>query len=372
MDLKNKKLRIAMLLGIALIAVLFFRIYDNLQKERTRAVKLSQKGAISVELGHPERRTVEGRLKFFGRLEPCWQADVAAKIDGRVEKIYVREGDHVSKGQLLASLEQSDTDAGVLGARGSYLDAQTNYRRAAADLERYERLFEQGAISQQQLDNYRFAKESAAGKLEAARGSLSSMEAKSSGTMVISPSDGIIAKRHYQEGYYAKAGTPLFTVADISNLKTMVNIPEGQVASVEVGDAAQLRPTIFAEKEITGKIVSIAPVADSLSHTFTTEISVDNTYGLKGGISAEVFVNMRPRHNVLTVPAGAILMRGDQKTVFVADENGVIRRAVLDIGYMDGEIAEVRGGLSEQDIIVVGGQNKLREGNKVKLEKAKE
>lgn len=370
MNFKNQKVGIVMFFLASIVLVLAYRIYDNIREEKGRALKISQKGAVSVEIGRPERRTVYGKIKFSGRLEPGWRADIAAKVDGRIEKIHVREGERVTKGQLLADLERMDTDAGVIGARGGYLDAQTNYRRAVTELERYEKLHAQGAVSLQQLENYRFARDNAAAKLESARGNLQAMEAKADGAALVAPADGIVARRHYQEGYYAKAGTVLFTVADISRLKTVINIPEGQIAHISVDSEARIQVPSLPGKEITGRVTSISPVADLPSHTFFSEISVDNTYGLRGGITADVFIDLQPRHNVLTIPAGAILMRSDQKTVFTADSEGTVRRVVLDVGYMDGEIAEIRGGLSEHDIIVVGGQNKLREGNKVKLDKA--
>ena len=101
---------------------------------------------------------------------------------------------------------------------------------------RYEKLFASGAVSEQVVDNYRFARDNAAAKLEAARGNLQGMESKSAGTILVAPADGIVAKRYYQEGYYAKAGTAIFAVADISMLKTVIHIPEGQVAGVAVGN----------------------------------------------------------------------------------------------------------------------------------------
>lgn len=120
------------------------------------------------------------------------------------------------------------------------MDAQTSLRKAETDLQRYEKLYATGAVSQQVVDDYRFARDNAAAKLEAARGSLRAMESKSEGTVLTAPADGIIAKRYYQEGYYAKAGTPIFAVADISMLKTTIHIPEGQIAGVHVGNEASI------------------------------------------------------------------------------------------------------------------------------------
>ena len=195
---------------------------------------------IHITLQLMEQYGVAPLLEFSGSLDPEWQADVAAKVDGRVERVYVNEGDRVTKGQVLAELEQRDTDAALREARGNYMDAQTNLRKAERDLERYSALYKQGAVSEQVADDYAFARDNAAAKLDAARGTVQAMESQFEGTVITAPADGIISKRYHQEGYYAAAGTPLFAIADISVLKTVINIPEGNISGVSVGNEAEI------------------------------------------------------------------------------------------------------------------------------------
>ena len=369
-NLQNRKVKIVLGLLLAVCVIIGYRIYSNIQADRARAAKMSQSRSIAVVTAHPVRQTIVPQLHFSGSLDPEWQAQVAAKVDGRLEKVYVHEGDRVEKGQVLAILEQMDTDANLLSAKGSFLDAQTSLRKAETDLARYEKLYATGAVSQQVVDDYRFARDNAAAKLEAARGSLQSMESKAAGTVVTAPADGIVAKRFYQEGYYAKAGTPLFAIADISMLKTTIHIPEGQVTGVRVGNEADIALPAYPGKKLVGKITRIAPVADLPAHTFAAEVSVDNSEGLLAGVYANVSLIGEPREQVLTIPMHAIVMRDDQQTVFVADAQGVVQRKVLSLGYSDDKVAEVLSGLDEKDTIVVEGHNKLREGSRINLEKA--
>lgn len=369
-NLQNRKVKIVLGLLLAVCVIIGYRIYSNIQADRARAAKMSQSRSIAVVTAHPVRRTIVPQLHFSGSLDPEWQAQVAAKVDGRLEKVYVHEGDRVEKGQVLAILEQMDTDANLLSAKGSFLDAQTSLRKAETDLARYEKLYATGAVSQQVVDDYRFARDNAAAKLEAARGSLQGMESKAAGTVVTAPADGIVAKRFYQEGYYAKAGTPLFAIADISMLKTTIHIPEGQVTGVRVGNEADIALPAYPGKKLVGKITRIAPVADLPAHTFAAEVSVDNSEGLLAGVYANVSLIGEPHEQVLTIPMHAIVMRDDQQTVFVADAQGVVQRRVLALGYSDDKVAEVLSGLDEKDTIVVEGHNKLREGSRINLEKA--
>ena len=368
--LNNMSRRTKIVLGVllAIVLVITYRIYSNIQKDKARAASMGAKKAVNVVTEHPQRMTIIPKLKFSGSLDPEWQAEVGSKVDGRLVKLFVKEGDRVHKGQVLAVLETVDTNADLRNARGSYLDAQTNLRKAELDLARYEKLFAKGAVSQQTVDDYRFARDNAAAKLESAQGSLESAESKSQDTSIVAPADGIIFKRYYQEGYYAKAATPVFAIADISNLKTTIHIPEGNITSVAVGNKADIQLNAYKEKKLQGTITHISPVADSPSHTFAAEVSVPNGENMRAGVFATVMLTAQPKKDVLVIPIQAIVMRDDQKTVFVPDDKGYIQRRVLDIGYMDEKVAEVVSGLEEKDIIVIEGHNKLREGTQINLD----
>lgn len=368
-NLQNKNMKILIGISIALTLIIVYRIYDNIQTEKARAAALSRNRVVSVETGHPVRMTIQPELEFSGSLDPEWRADVAAKVEGRIEKVFVREGDKVKKGAVLAKLEPVDTEAELLAAQGEYRDAETVLRKAESDLARYTRLYEQGAISEQVMYDYKFAKDNAAAKLETARGTWQAKKSLADGTEIIAPADGVVYKRYFQEGYYAKAGEPLFAIADIAKLKTVINVPEGHIAGISVGNTAKIILPAFENKGIIGTVTRIAPVADLPEHTFSTEISVDNTEGLYAGVFATVKLQAKPKNDVLTIPLYAIVMRDDQKTAFVVDENGVVKRRVLSVGYMNDKIAEILGGLDEKDLVVTGGQNKLREGSKVTVNK---
>ena len=118
MDWHNRNMKILIGICIAVVLIVCYRIFDNIQTERERAERMSRVQAVAVVTARPERRTIVPDLEFSGSLDPEWQADVAAKVDGRVERVYVNEGDRVTKGQVLAELEQRDTDASLLEARG--------------------------------------------------------------------------------------------------------------------------------------------------------------------------------------------------------------------------------------------------------------
>lgn len=162
---QNTKVRIAIIASLVLLAIIAYRIYGNIQANNERANRVSQGQNIAVATSFPQRQSITPVMRFAGSLDPVWQADVAAKIDGRVEKVYVNEGDKVTAGTVLAHLEQTEQTANLLSAKGSLMDAQTTLERAERELQRYQALYEKGAVSEQTVDNYRFARNNAQGKL---------------------------------------------------------------------------------------------------------------------------------------------------------------------------------------------------------------
>ncbi|MBO4852902.1 MAG: efflux RND transporter periplasmic adaptor subunit [Schwartzia sp.] len=367
--MKSGKTRVFLIVAIVLVAIVGFRVIKNVMGRSEQASKSRQGTVVSVVVEHPKRQTVVPKIRFSGTLDPVWQADVAAKVDGRIERVLVAEGQAVAAGDDLVVLEQKDMSAAYVVAEGAYVDARTNLDKTTLDLQRYEKLLQDGAVSQESVDNLRFAHENAAAKLEAARGALEAAQSKLGGTTVSTPRAGIIQKRYYQEGYYAKVGTALFNIADISTLLAKIDVPEGYIASVAPGRAVDFTIPSMAgdDKTARGTITRVAPVADSASRTFEAEVSIDNHDGrLKGGVYADAVITTKAKQNVLTVPFSAIVMRDDQRTVYVVEDDTAVRRVVT-TGYIGDDLVEILDGISESDLVIAGGQNKLRDGSKVKV-----
>ena len=370
MDLKNRKVKILVGVMVGLCAVVAFRIVTNVMSEKERAARMSQKRDIPVTITEVTRKTIIPTMKFSGTLDPDLKEDVAPKVDARIEKLHVKIGDVVKKGQKLASLEKTDHSAALFAAKGTYDNANSDLVKAELDYNRYKTLYEQNAVSKATLDNYYFAYQAAQASVTNAKGVYDGVVSKYEATDLVAPFDGVIVKTYFDEGYYAKGGTAIFSVADISSLKTTIDIPEGNIASVAVGNKCDITLPAYGNRKIEGTIARISPVAEGAGHTFKAEVSVKNTGNLKAGIYANVSLKGEPKENVLVIPQHAVVMRDDQQTAFVPDANGVVSRRVLTVGYTDETHMEIVGGLNEGDKVVLEGQNKLREGSKIKMDKA--
>ena len=371
MNLHDKRVKIIAAVLTILLIIIGIRIFMNVMSSRERAEKATQGKAVSVPTGFAKRETIKPVLTFAGNLDPVWQAKLAPKIAGRLQQVLVSEGDYVEAGTVLAILDSGEIDATVNSSLGSVYDARANLEQAETTLARYQRLLEKGAISQQEVDNARFARDMAAGKLDSAQGTYDNAYSRMQGTKVVTPHAGFVVKRYYQEGYYAKDTDALFNVADISTLLVKINIPEGQIGLVQVGSVADIEMPATPGEKFQGRVTKIAAVADAPGRTFAAEVSISNSDGrLRGGVYANVYIHANDKPNALIIPQSAIVMREDQRTVFVIDKDDFVKRKVLTTGYIGNGIVEVLDGIEEKDRIVVGGQNKIREGSKVKIDEA--
>lgn len=364
MAIKNKKVVIgAIVVSVVLAATIGFRIYTNLAANKERAGKATQGRAVAVETAIVTRRDIIPILTFSANLEPVWSADISSKVDGRIDRLALEEGDAVKAGGIIATLDTNELTAQVVQAEGSLLTAQAGLEQAELDLRRNEALAKQGAVSAQTLDTMRIKRDLAIGQLRSAEGNMSLLTARLENANITAPRDGVIVKRLVQSGYYTKSGSPIVTLADTSSLLAKAMIGEAQLQDVIVGSSVKVLVNALGNKEFPGVITRISPAAATPSRTFTAEITIPNPQGeLKPGLFANVSTPVHAHKGVLAVPESALVMKEDQKTIFVVNAQGIAQQTVLKLGYVGEGYAEVLAGLKDGDTIVVAGHNKVKDG----------
>ncbi|HWQ62225.1 MAG TPA: efflux RND transporter periplasmic adaptor subunit, partial [Negativicutes bacterium] len=312
------------------------------------------------------RHDVQPVLSFSANLEPFWTADLSPKVDGRVAVLNVDEGDKVAAGAVVATLDTDELLPQVTQAEGSVYAARANLEQAELDLKRATPLAQQGAISAQALDTARIKRDLAIGQLRSAEGTLAQLRARFGNANIIAPRDGIITKRYLQAGYYAKTGSPVVSLADVSSMLVKASVGESEISQMKLGTVATVRVTALGDRQLVGKVTRLTPAAALPVRTFTAEVTVPNADGLLlAGMFARVEVAGDVRKNVIAVPESALVLREDQKSVYVVADDNKVQQRILKLGYIGGGWAEVLEGLKEGENIVTGGQNKLRDGSTI-------
>ncbi|WP_378954774.1 efflux RND transporter periplasmic adaptor subunit [Pelosinus sp. sgz500959] len=369
---RKKVIYVTTITIVFILGFIGFRIFTNMNDAKNKAAAMTRGRVLTVEVMPAFNKNIIPLLTFTASLEPVWHSDLSPKVDGRIETLYTDEAQKVAAGQIVGKLENMEFAAQVSQAQGTLYSVGADLAQAKSDLARNKMLVEQGALSQQQYEAAMAKVASLEGQMRASQGNLGYQQSRLGFTDIVTPHAGTVMTRYLQAGDYAKAGTPIFTVADTSVMLAKTTVGEGQITQVKLGDPAQVLVESLSDQPFNGKITKIVPAAAVPARTFTLEVSIDNSQDtLLSGLTAKVMANGKEHMNALVVPESALVLFEDQKTVFVLSNDQVVQRK-LRVGYIGNGWAEVLSGLNPGDLIVVKGQNTIRDGSKVQVTATRE
>ena len=374
MNTKKKKLIfVATLIVLILTVLVSFRIYANYADKKDRATKVSPGRGVAVEIATVTRQNIIPQIVFSANLEPLWNAEISAKADGRIDRLYIEEGDQVTSGMIIGVLDTNELISQVVQADGNLLSNQANLEQASLDLSRAQAMMQQGAVSMQTLDTARTKRDLALGQVRSAQGNLSLLQTRLDNANILAPRNGVVIKRYLQAGSFAKAGAAIVSIADVTSLLGKATIGESQLKEVTMGNQVKVKISALDDKEFIGTITRISPTATLPARTFTAEVTIPNGDGaLKPGMFGKITIPGLVHNNALVVPEGALVMRGDQKTVYIVTSENKVQQRILKLGYVGEGWAEILEGLQDGDRIVVAGHNKLKDGASINVPSANE
>jgi len=291
-----------------------------------------------------------------------------------VTSIQVKEGDRVSAGQVLATLEDSDLSARAFAAQAGYREALKsvevagqNRSLAAVTFQRYQQLYNDKAISQQEMDQVETQKRIAEIELERTQEASSRAQAEAQVyyglTQIISPSTGVVSAKKIDLGSTALPGVPLFTVEDTSAYTFEADVDESLAGSLAAGMPADV-VVDSAGKTLQGIISEVAPAIDPASRKFHIKLEVPGD-GLKSGLYAKIRLLVGTKEALL-LPGSAIVEKGQLTGVYVVDDGGVVVYRLVRLGKQVNNQVEVLSGLTPGEKVIVIGAEKAIDGGLVK------
>jgi multidrug efflux pump subunit AcrA (membrane-fusion protein) len=418
--LVNRRLAwiLVLLLALALIG------YSVYRRVRSAGASTEQAAIVPVIVALPHRGEIERTLGYSGTLEPQALVTVTSKIEGRIERILVGEGDTVQAGQILVRMEddtvvlqleqansavgaaQAQLDKARRGVRPEELEnarallkqAEEDFATGQQSYQRTERLYDEGALAKAGLEEAEQKLRDAQTRLENARRNVRMMEqgaspeeqrlaeanlkaaeaqARLAGlqldfTRIRSPLTGRVAKVLIDEGNMASRATPLLVLVQEDPMLLRIPVPERHYQDFSTGRStitARVRLDALPDLgQLAGGITAISPTVDPASRTFMVETRLENREGrLKAGMYADVQFVLERRSEALLVPASALVERGGRPGVFIVDalSQPSARFRQIVPGIRAQEEVEVLQGLSDGERIVVEGNAFLEEGQRV-------
>jgi len=389
----------------AVITVACLMLLTSCEQETHAA---NNQAALPVQVRTPAVVERAESVSASGSIEGSETADVAFQVGGRVARVLVEEGQHVSKGQLLAEIEPTDyrnafnaataqkeaalavAQKADAGPRKQELEqARIEYNRWADEYKRMKFLVETKSLPPNDFqkveaaynaakERYEMAEEgtrledraTATAQAHGADAQASEEQKRLNDTRLVAPISGSIGMRRVDPGQTVAAGTAVFSIVELNPVKVRVGVPEADIGRVHVGAAAEVSVPSLDGRRFAGKVAIIGVAAEPASRTYTVKILVPNPGPvLLSGMVAEARIFGPAKITSLTIPGEAIVPDPEGAPnvyVYFPDRKRVYARRV-ELGIPIGSEVEVRSGVHGGEQIVVAGQQKVREGSVVEI-----
>jgi RND family efflux transporter MFP subunit len=359
MIMKEKK--IYLLPALAVVFALASCGGDKKEKEVTKespvAVTLS-----TTNIGE------QNAIMASGQIESSQSANISTRIMGRITSIKVKAGDHVSKGQLLATISDEDIQAKRAQTAAVISEAEAAYATAQKDYERYSNLYKQQSATARELDNMTLQYNSAKSRLEAARQMRNEVNAMLAYSSLTAPFSGVVTQKLADEGSIANPGMTILTVEQNATLQVTASISESDISNVKVGDTAVVKIK-SANRSFTGKIAQLNPSSQFTGGQYIVKISIPE--GEKKSLYSGMFVNVSipvahktaiSKPDVVMVPQSAIVNRDELTGVYTVSNNNTALLRWIRLGKQYGDKVEVLSGLAKDEPFIATAEGKLYNG----------
>lgn len=330
---------------------------------RNRSVVLAQSDVADVRSG-----SISDGIQLTGTLRPLESVDVRARIEGDLTGVYVREGQQVSQGQLLAQFEAVTQQSSAASAQAGQAAARADLSQAQWNLKQTSDLFKAGAVSEAEYRAAQQSVDAATARLAAAVAAERAAAVSARDTRVVAPISGTIDQKLVDIGEHLTRGAPMFTLVRNTTLELAATVPERRATSVKVGQRVAFSSD---GRDFEGRVARVSPTIDPTTRAITVYVDVNNASGaLKGNSLATGSVIVTTVPGALLVPTSALHQTTDTGTTYVYRiKSGVAQQAPVGIGLVDNRagVAQITSGLAAGDRVIVGNVGTLAAGTAVQI-----
>lgn len=343
-----------LILLIVLLAVVVGGKKQRLEEAKKAALadQIKQVNAVVLTL-HP--RPIEEVVNLPGTVEPWTRLELLAKVSGTITEVKVRDGDAVTTGQVLAQIDADDYRVALEAARAAHTLAKADYERGRS-------MHQTKVIPTANLESLAARLQTAAAELERAQLQLARCAIKA-------PMDCVVKRLDAKVGLYLSVGDPLAELLQIDRVKAVVGIPESDVDAVRRLDRVDLTIQALANRQLVGQRHYLSPSPDAGAYLFRLELALDNPgHEVLPGMFFRARLVKQRFPQALAVPLYAIVSRGEEQYVFVAEE-GTVRKQPIRLGVIEQWQVQVVDGLKAGDRVLIEGQREVEDGQVIKIVK---
>jgi RND family efflux transporter MFP subunit len=385
------KIYMKVLIWLIVLAVLCYGGYwavrsGKAQKARSNEPEQAETAPVKVAVERTRLGDIKNVVWVTGEVQPLVSVEIVPKVAGRLERMrrpdntLIEEGVTVEKDEVVAVIEhtqleaaQRSAEAALKAAQAAYETAKVNLADAQREKDRWTKLRQQGSGTEQQLDMVETAYARARTQAKQAEAQIAQAEAMLEQARVSledatieSPISGVVSRKYVDEGAFVGPSSPLFRVIDISEVEITGGAADKHYPKLEAGKtAADVEVDAYPGETFSGFVTRLRPELDKVTRTVAVTIKVANKeLKFKPGMYARIRLVLDERKSVVLVSDDALINSQGQQQVFVVND-GVVHKRPVKIGLEESVNNEVIDGLKPGDVVVVRGQELLREGMKV-------
>lgn len=310
---------------------------------------------IEVDLDRVRRGSILQRIPAPASLAARRESRIGPEVRGRIERIFVSEGDRVEAGDPLFQIDRESYELGLRQAQARHERAVAERRQLEADLARARKLRGREVVAEQEIDKLETGLAVARAAVKEAKEAEALARRNLDRTLVRAPYAGSIADRLADEGTTAlvQPQTVVVVIQEVSELEAQATIPEIHFAAIRVGDAALLHVEGIPEP-IPTQVSAVADSVDPASRTYLVKMRVENPdFRLKAGVFARVDILPRAKSDVLLLPRDAV-RREDGRTYVLGVREGRAVAVPILLGVVSEDAVEVLRGIRVDEQVVVG------------------
>lgn len=341
------------ILIVVIVGGIVFTLMNNKRSTaaKTEGILLDQT-AVAVRTEVVSERPYSMDFSANGLVRGIHDQTLTSAMGGRVVALRAKEGDRVSRGQLLVQI-----DAETLGADAEA--AKVAYEAAQRDYQRFKNAHEQGGVTDQQLAAIHTQMVAAEGRYTVARRRLSDAS-------VVAPTSGEIYKSYVEVGSFVNPGAKLFEIVDDSKLKVSCYVTERQRLQLSKNQNVRIMSELFPSQEITGHISMIGDKANqALSFPVDVMLDKETSQGIRPGMYVSLSFSGQTENTGILIPRNAIIGSINDAQVYIVRNGMAIRKAVT-AGNIVGDHIEIIDGLQKGDSLVIAGLINISDGVPVK------
>ena len=321
--------------------------------------------ALTVVVATPEKINAAQVLDTAGGLFAWQEVAVGAEVSGyRVADVLVDVGSKVSKGDLLAKLDETLLRESLNQAQAQVAVAKATLDQAKASANRGNALLQTNVISKQDVEQLNTTSATAAAQLINAESQLQTAKQRLDYALIRAPDAGVISARNALPGQIATTGTTLFSLIRQSRVEWRAEIAAVDIGRVHAGMAASVQRADGTKA--TGKVRTVSPGLDATSQRGIAYVDLALEPLIRPGMYVNGTIQLA-KASTLTVPLTAVSARDGFSYVFVIKADSTVRQQRVTVGRIINDKIELRDGVTPEDSIVSSGSGFLRDGDKVTI-----